>query len=127
MLIAPAFNFIQHNFSSLPGNILQQWKNDGYMSFPDAYGGDPYTLNYSLLEDAQLYDVMAPPISLNIPVHIVHGENDPIVPVENTEKFIQRAEIPRLDFERVAGAEHRLTEQLPLILGHIDRLWQEIE
>ena len=127
MLIAPAFNFIQHNFSSLPGNILQQWESDRYMSFPDAYGGDPYTLSFDLLEDAQQYDVMDPPVSLDIPVHIVHGQNDPIVQVENTEKFIQRAQLPRLSFERVPNAEHRLTEHLPLILGHIDQLWQEID
>ncbi|MDX5152511.1 MAG: alpha/beta fold hydrolase, partial [Acidiferrobacterales bacterium] len=127
MLIAPAFNFVQNNFSCLPVAVLQEWKSRGYRSFPDAYGGDPYTLSYGVIADAKPYDVLGQKIRLNIPVHIVHGENDPIVPVSTTEKFIQKAQISRLDFERIPGAGHRLTDQLPLIISHIEQLWQEIE
>jgi pimeloyl-ACP methyl ester carboxylesterase len=127
MLIAPAFNFIQNNFASQPAQLLQNWKTRGYMSFPDAYGEEPYTLSYRVIADARPYDVLDRPVRLNIPVHIVHGENDPIVPITVTEKFIQQAQITNLAFERIPEAEHRLTDQLPLLIGHIERLWQEIE
>lgn len=126
MLIAPAFNFVQNNLSNLPEKIRQQWQSDTYMSFPDAYDGEPYSLRYDIMQDAEQYDVLNTDISIDIPIHIVHGENDPIIPIANTEKFIRRAVLPELIFERIPHGEHRLTDHLPLIIGHIDCIWQEI-
>jgi pimeloyl-ACP methyl ester carboxylesterase len=126
MLIAPAFNFVQNVFSSLPEPVLQQWKSTTYMSFPDAYGEGTYSLKYGIIDDAKQYDVMNSEIQLDIPIHIVHGENDSIVPVNNTEKFIQHAQLSQLVFEKIPAAGHRLTDQLPLLMSHIDQLWQEI-
>lgn len=125
MLIAPAFNFIQHNFARLPGHILEKWRRDTYMSFPDAYSDEPYSVHFGIIKDAQQYDVINNHVQLDIPLHIVHGENDPIVPIAHTEKFIHRSDIPRLVFERIPQGEHRLTEFIPLIISHIDRVWQE--
>lgn len=126
MLIAPAFNFVQNSLSALPEKIRQQWQADTYMSFPDAYGGEPYSLRYDIMQDAEQHDVLNADVSIDIPLHIVHGENDPIVPIINTEKFIRRALLPELTFESIPNGEHRLMDHLPLIISHIDRLWQEI-
>ncbi len=126
MLIAPAFNFVQHSLSTLPVQILQQWKAETYMSFPDAYGGEPYTLRYDIMQDAEQYDVMNTDISIDIPLHIVHGENDPIIPITYTDKFIRHAHLPGLIFERIPKGDHRLTDHIPLIISHIDCIWQEI-
>jgi pimeloyl-ACP methyl ester carboxylesterase len=126
MLIAPAFNFVQNNLAILPEPVLEHWRKETYMSFPDAYGEKPYSLRYDIIDDAKPYDVMNLEIDLDIPVHIVHGENDPIIPISNTEKFIHHANLPKLVFERIPNGEHRLTDHIPLIISHIDHIWQEI-
>jgi len=126
MLIAPAFNFVQNNLANLPEPVLQHWQAETYMSFPDAYGNEPYSLRYDIIKDAEQYDVMNSSIELDIPLHIVHGENDPIIPIRNTEKFLRHAKLENLDFERIPDGEHRLTDHIPLIISHIDSLWQEI-
>jgi abhydrolase domain-containing protein 10 len=126
MLIAPAFNFVQNNLANLPKSLLQHWQAETYMSFPDAYGDEPYSLRYDIIDDARPFDVLNSEISLDIPIHIVHGENDPIIPIDNTEKFIQNALLPKLVFERIPGGQHRLTDHIPLIINHIDRIWLEL-
>ena len=126
MLIAPAFNFVQNNLANLPDPVLKHWQAETYMSFPDAYGNEPYSLRYDIIEDAEQHDVLNTKVELDIPVHIVHGKNDPIVPITNTEKFLQRAQIPELIYEMIPDGEHRLTDYIPLIIRHIDSLWQEI-
>jgi len=126
MLIAPAFNFVQNNLSNLPSPVLKRWHAERYMSFPDAYGNKPYSLRYDIIKDADQYDVQDTQIELDIPVHIVHGENDPIIPIANTEKFIRCAQIPELVYETIPDGEHRLTDHLSLIIRHIDSLWQGV-
>ena len=125
MLIAPAFNFVQNNLANLPKPVLKQWQAETYMSFPDAYGEEPYSLRYDIINDALPFDVLHSDVSLDIPLHIVHGENDPIIPIDNTEKFIRHALLPKLVFERIPGGQHRLTDHIPLIISHIDRIWLE--
>ena len=100
MLIAPAFNFVQNNLANLPEPVLQHWQAETYMSFPDAYGNEPYSLRYDIIKDAEQYDVLELKIELDIPVHIVHGENDPIIPIRNTEKFLRHAQLRNLDLRK---------------------------
>ena len=126
MLIAPAFNFVQNNLANLPKTVLEHWQAETYMSFPDAYGEEPYSLRYDIIDDALPFDVLNNDVSIDVPLHIVHGENDPIIPIGNTEKFINHARLPKLVFERIPGGEHRLTDRVPLIISHIDSIWQEI-
>ena len=126
MLIAPAFNFVQNNLANLPEAVLKHWHAETYMSFPDAYGNEPYSLRYDIINDAIQYDVLNSQTVLDMPVHIVHGEKDPIIPIGNTDKFIRHAQIAKLVYEKIPDGEHRLTDHLPLIIRHIDSLWQEI-
>ncbi len=126
MLIAPAFNFVQNNLSTLPLALREQWQKETYMTFPDAYGREPYSLRYDIMQDAEQHDVLNTDISIDIPIHIVHGDNDPIIPIANTEKFIRRAQLPKLTFEVVPNGDHRLTDYIPLIISHIDAVWQEL-
>jgi pimeloyl-ACP methyl ester carboxylesterase len=126
MLIAPAFNFVQNNLSTLPEPVLKNWQAETYMSFPDAYGGEPYSLRYDIIDDARPYDVINTGTDLDIPVHIIHGENDPVIPISNTENFIRHAKLAKLVFERIPNGDHRLMDHIPQINDHIDRIWQEI-
>lgn len=127
VLIAPAFNFIQQNFGSLPEDILSAWERDGHMIFPDAYGGEPYTVEFPIIKDALPYDVLESPVEIDVPLHIIHGEEDIVVPLASTQQFISNVQADDLVLEVVPGGDHRLTDHIPLITRHLDRVWQEIQ
>ena len=126
MLIAPAFNYVQNNLSTLPEQIKHKWQSETYMSFPDAYGEEPYSLRYDIMQDAEQYDVINTDVSIDVPLHIVHGENDPIIPITCTDKFIRHAQLAELIFERIPNGDHRLMDHIPQIINHIEHIWQEI-
>jgi len=125
VLMAPAFNFIQRNFATLPAEVLAKWRRDGRMTFPDAYDREPYTVAYSLMEDAAQYDVLDTDVRLDMPEHIIHGDADEIVPLSTTREFDNNARAHRLVLDIVPGGDHRLLEHVPLIIDHIDQVWQE--
>ena len=125
VLIAPAFNFVQNNFATLPADILAAWQRDRLMSFPDAYGGEPYAVDYSIIEDAAGYDVLSQPVELDVPLHIIHGDGDVVIPLSNSHDFIANARAQRLVLEVVPDGDHRLTDHIPLIASHLDRVWPE--
>jgi len=127
VMIAPAFNFIQQNFGNLPADILAVWERNGTMNFPDAYGGEPYTVEFPIIEDARPYDVLASPVEIDMPLHIIHGDKDVVVPLASTQLFISNARADGLVLEVVPGGDHRLTDHIPLITRHLDRVWQEIQ
>jgi pimeloyl-ACP methyl ester carboxylesterase len=126
VLIAPAFNFVQERFATLPAHVLSAWRRDGSMSFPDDYGNELYSVAFSTLADAEQYDVLNRPVELGMPVHIVHGEKDAIVPLAIVNRFIDNVRANRLILDVVPGGDHRLTDHIPLIKRHLDRVWQEI-
>lgn len=126
VLIAPAFNFVQEKFATLPADVLSTWQRNGRMSFPDDYGHEPYSVEFSTLADAEQYDVLGHPVEIDIPVHIIHGEKDAIVPLAIVNRFIDNVRADRLILDVVPGGDHRLTDHIPLITRHLDRVWQEI-
>ena len=125
VLIAPAFNFVQKNFATLPAEVLATWQRDRHMYFPDAYGNEPYAVDFAIIEDALQYDVLSIPVDLDIPLHIIHGEADIVIPLSNTHEFIDNVQSDRLVLETVPDGDHRLTDHIPLITSHLDRVWQE--
>ena len=115
------------DFASLPDEQLKHWRAHGRMTFPDEYRGDSYTLPFSILADAERHDVIRTRPRLDLPVHIVHGDADAIVPLGNTRRFIAQSTIPRLTLDVVPGGDHRLSDHLPLLTRHLAELWQETE
>lgn len=127
VLMAPAFNYVQKSFATLPAPVLAQWKREGQMTFPDAYEREPYTVEYRLIDDARQYDVLESPVEITVPLHIVHGDADTIVPLATTLEFIANAHTSRVMLEVVPGGDHRLLDHIPLIIDHIDQVWLEAE
>lgn len=127
VLMAPAFNYVQKSLATLPEPVLAQWQREGRMTFPDAYDREPYTVEYQLIDDASQYDVLGTPIELDMPLHIIHGDADAIVPLSTTREFVDNAHARRLTLEVVPGGDHRLLDHIPLIITHIDQVWRETE
>lgn len=123
ILIAPAFNFIQLNFGSLPAAELVAWRQSRWRTFASRYGDDSYELEHEVLADAAGFDLLSQPQTLSCPVAIIHGERDEAVPLEVSERFLSNLSAPKKAFSVIPHGDHRLNAAIPLLLSTVDRLW----
>ncbi len=125
VLVAPAFNFLQRGYASLPPAQRQRWQAEGRMALPDPYGppGATYELPYGLIEDAARHDVLSAPVALACPVTVLHGSDDELVPVAIGETFFRQLSAPHKELVVVPAGDHRLTGALPEIVSAVDRVW----
>lgn len=122
VLIAPAFNFLQQIFATLPEAELAHWARTGSRHFADPYSDQSYLLGYDLLADAER-EALHPPLALSCPVAIVHGTEDEVVPARQSEDFMAGLSAPRKDLIWIPDGDHRLHEGIAPVLQQIDRYW----
>lgn len=124
VLIAPAFNFIQTHFGTLPPAELAQWQRAGWRDFEDRHEGTGYRLHHEVLADAEPFDVLAAPVALACPVILIHGEHDESVPLAMSEAFERHVQAPYKELHVVAGGDHRLNAGIPVMCQAVDALWE---
>ncbi len=124
LLIAPAFNFVQNFLADLAAGDLHHWQQNGVRRFADPYQATTYSLGYEVVHGVHRYDVLSEPVRLHCPLTIFHGDQDEILPLTNTMRFADRAQVPALRVEVVAGGDHRLTSAIPRICAELDRIWE---
>lgn len=127
ILIAPAFNFIQTYFQALGTEQLANWWEQGVMQFEDTFAGGQYPLSFDIIRDAQAYDVLDRPLTLNCPVEIVHGEHDEVIDTTVSVRFTQHVEAPHKVLSVVPGGDHRLVESVPMVMQRLDRIWSRAD
>ncbi|RMH07458.1 MAG: alpha/beta fold hydrolase [Nitrospirae bacterium] len=67
---------------------MAQWQRTHHI--PDVTGGSsPIALDYRFYEDCRRYDAFAAAAALTIPVLIVHGEADELVPVSQVQRLAE--------------------------------------
>lgn len=102
---------------------LRRWRENGFVSF------NRNRLNISLLDDLQSIDVAACARKVACPVLILHGDKDPVVPVEEAYELHDcLTQTKRLSI--LEGADHRLsnpemmrrakTEALDWLTAHVE-------
>jgi len=129
VLLAPAFNFLQRRYETLPAVTQALWQTQGYLTVPDPYEGDPaasYRLSYDLLADAKRYDVLSSPVTLPCPLIILHGAQDDLVPLFVSEQFLAHVVAPEHELLVIPRGDHRLNGAIPEILMAVDRLWKQV-
>jgi uncharacterized protein len=112
LLLAPAFDFPRLWMRELGPERIAEWKAAGTMLVHNHAHGCPMPLDFEFLDDARAYD---PFPSFDQPALIVHGDRDPVVPVEHSIQF--EATHPATRLVRL-DSEHELTD----VLG---RIWVE--
>jgi len=124
LLIAPALNFIRDHLGSMPPARLEAWQAAGRREFTDLYDGSRYSLDYAVLADAEPLDVLrdhAP--RFDCAVEMVHGERDEVVPLEVSRRLLRWLRPGQGRLSVVAGADHRVSEAVPLMRDRLDALW----
>jgi len=86
---------------------MKKWKQRGQILYnPEDSRG--LKLNYSFVQDYRKYDAYKTAGQIKIPVLIIHGSADEIVPMSQSQKLVKL--IPNAKLVLVKNSDHRYTE-----------------
>lgn len=88
---------------------------------PSAYGGPPYPVTRTLIEDGRRHLVLRAPVAIRCPVHLLHGMADADVPWRNSLRLAERLESDDVTLELIKGGDHRLSTD-----RDIRRIWAAV-
>lgn len=100
---------------------------DGRVVLPSDYG-DPYIITKELIEDGRSCQVLNGEIDLDIPVKLLHGYLDDVVPSDWPEKISNALKSEDVEYIMVKGGDHSLSreEDLSLLAQTVFRLRSQI-
>jgi uncharacterized protein len=114
ILLAPAFDFLNHWLPKIGNQALSSWESSGYLPIYHHATKSLLPLHYDFLSDAREYPLAE--IDRLLPTLIIHGINDDVIPISASRAFgSDRPWVELLEWE----SDHQLTD-----CG--DRIWQEI-
>lgn len=114
LLLAPAFNFYHLWMAELGPERLAQWQRSGTLTVFHYGHGREVPLSYAFFEDARQYQ---PFPDIRQPTLVFHGNQDAVVPVEQSLAFVQTH--PRARLVRFESG-HELTDVL-------DSMWLDAQ
>jgi pimeloyl-ACP methyl ester carboxylesterase len=123
VLIAPAWDATERlMWERFSPAIRQQILETGVYNRPSAYGDGDYALTRGLIEDGRRHLVGSQPFQLACPVHILHGAEDPDVPLAHGQALAGLMAHGDVTLEVIADGDHRLSRP-----QDIQRLLRAIE
>ncbi len=126
LLIAPAPDFTDwgmvQKFSTEQRAELER---TGRVAIPSQYGPEPYVYTTQLLEAGARCRLLDRDIPLNIPVRILHGQQDPDVPWQLSLTLAEKLQSADVQLALIKDGDHRLSreEDIMLITSLIDQLF----
>ena len=118
VLIAPAVDFTEElMWNAFPEEVKQKITDEGVYHQPSAYG-DPYPITKKFIEDGRTHLMFGAPINPHAPVHILHGMNDPDVPVAHMQRLLDHMPQADVSVSYVKDGDHRLSRPEDLALLH---------
>lgn len=122
VLLAPAFDFLNHWLPKIGESQLNLWQQTGYLSIYHHAIKSLSPLHYDFLTDALKYPLCE--IDRRLPTVIIHGIHDDVIPIVASQAFKRdRPWVQLLEWD----SDHQLTDasdSLPETL--CERIWQEI-
>ena len=67
---------------------MKKWEEIGAFEVLNDGRNQFENISYEFVRDAQKYELQRSFLSLNGDIHIVHGNQDDVVPLESTKKFL---------------------------------------
>lgn len=103
--------------NNLPKEVADQLLKDGFIVSPSSRTGQDLRVSKAVLveqlEDPEGHDLLALVRRINCPLLVIHGEDDPTVPVDAAEQ-IGRAAQYEATVLRIAGGDHVYNTPNPL-------------
>ncbi len=103
--IAPGLGFARRFCDVLPAAELAEWRKTGRRIVNNAWIG--VELGFEFVVDGDRYDE-SEPTGITVPVLLLHGSADEVVPAEVSRRFAQDFRGKTLDFRLIEGGDHRL-------------------
>lgn len=115
ILLAPAFQFLDHWLPRLGTEQVERWQTEGYLSVYHYAEQRSLPLSYQFVKDAAQYREAQ--LQRSLPTLILHGRQDEVIPVAASRDYA--ATRPWVQLIELAS-DHALTDVS-------DRIWQEIQ
>ncbi len=90
-------------------SAIREWIQEGYLEY-QSYKRGHIKLHHSFIEDFQEYDGTKIIKNVKIPVRIIHGSDDNIVPIKNAQALFENANEPK-DLETIENADHMFLKE----------------
>ncbi len=115
ILLAPAFQFLDHWLPRLGNEAIARWEKEGSLSIHHYGEQKALPLNYTFVRDARLYPETH--LARSLPTLIIHGIQDEVVPIEASRRYAAtRPWVTLLELE----ADHSLK-------GVTEEIWQAVQ
>ncbi len=115
-LFCPALTIVGDRLAAIVGSSLSQWKSMGYISMMHYSDNKVHRLGYQLVEDARA-NAVGDSI-LDLPMLVVHGTRDEVIPFESSRALVERQ--PQARLVSIEGGDHSLG-------GSIFQVWREVK
>lgn len=90
-------------------NAIKKWVQEGSLDY-QSYKRGHIKLHHSFIEDLQEYDGTKIIKNVKVPVRIIHGGDDKIVPVKNAQSLFENANNPK-DLKIIENADHMFLKE----------------
>jgi pimeloyl-ACP methyl ester carboxylesterase len=85
VLLAPAFQFLDHWLPRLGAEQVQRWQTEQYLSVYHYGAGRSLPLSYHFIHDAAQYPEHQ--LQRPVPTLILHGQDDEVIPIQASRHF----------------------------------------
>lgn len=116
VLIAPAVD-MTHDLMAPSLSEMERvaMARDGRIERVSAYSDEPTIITQKLLEDGERHLLFGAPIETGCPVHILHGAEDPDVPVAQAIKLQSHLLFDEVTLTLIPDGDHRLSRDEDLV------------
>ena len=88
---------------------------DGRIEVPSRYGDTPDIYTEAFLADGRTCRVLTDPVALDMPVRLIHGTEDELVPWTQAQRLMDRLTSEDATLTLVKGGDHRLSTAADLV------------
>ena len=119
--VAAAPDFTDWGFTAEQKAILDR---EGRLEEPNPYGPEPSVFTRAFWQSGQKLHLLQGGIGVDCPVRLLHGEEDPDVPLEVAFRLMRALRSSDVQLNVLKGGGHRLSEphEIRAILGTIESL-----
>ena len=127
--IAPAPDFTDEFLDDMNTEQKTMYDEKGYFTAPNEYSDEPYIFSKKLIEESRQCFLLEKGIAYNGPVHILHGTDDHIVPIDKPERIKKALSSQNVEIHYIEGGDHSLSqpENLELLKNTLFSLQSRIK
>lgn len=116
VLIAPAWDMTRLVWQRLPADARVAIQRDGVFHCPSPYGDGHYPITKTVIEDGEKHLLSERPLPLDVPIRILHGQQDPDVPWRHSLDLMNVITGAGVRMTLIKDGDHRLSRPQDLAL-----------